>query len=663
MKMKKRKIIFLLLMVISLHICAQQNEKDSLLAIINQQKGDTTEVNALSYIGSQESESDSIKKYAALGLQLAERLNYTKGKADCFLVFSYANDLGNNIASAMQYCLNALDIYKELNDHIGTASAYLSLQAIYRGLGDYRNALNAEFTGNAIAEKYDVKGTIDFPGHHLSPLFLSEIAQTYVLMNQLDSALYYTQQSISKKELYNGAEFDFAIYLLATVQTMKGDFAPALENYRKAIPLAIQNGFPWDTLQIFSGMSTLFRKTGKFDSSIHYAESVVRSWNNQSEYKNLFEAMNNLAQVYKLKGNKDSALKYLELSQTIKDSIFTTDKNREIQNIVFNEKLKQQQIAAEQLKYKNRVQVYALAAGIFILLFIAGIFWRNSRQQQKAKNKIEKAYSELKNTQTQLIQSEKMASLGELTAGIAHEIQNPLNFVNNFSEVNAELIDELRAQLKSGNTSDALNISNDIMENEHKIIHHGKRADTVVKGMLQHARSSTGQKEPTDINELAREYLRLSYHGIRAKDKSFKATIETHFDESIGKINIVPRDIGRVLLNMFNNAFYAVSIPHTPERGVKYEPTVTVSTKLLALTPGGFRGAEIRISDNGSGIPQKILDKIFQPFFTTKPPGMGTGLGLSLSYDIIKAHGGEVKVDTKPGEFATFIIILPINQT
>jgi signal transduction histidine kinase len=376
--------------------------------------------------------------------------------------------------------------------------------------------------------------------------------------------------------------------------------------------------------------------------------------------------MNNLAEVYKLTGNKDSALKYVELSHAIKDSIFTAEKNKEIQNITFNERLKEQEIKADQLKYKNRVQLYALAAGIFILLFIAGIFWRNSRQQQKAKNKIEKAYGELKNTQTQLIQSEKMASLGELTAGIAHEIQNPLNFVNNFSEVNAELIDELRNQLKSGNTSDALSISNDIMDNEQKIIHHGKRADTVVKGMLQHSRTSTGQKEPTDINELAHEYLKLSYHGIRAKDKSFNATIKTNFDESIGKINIVPQDIGRVLLNMFNNAFYAVSnhTPQPPKGGVKFEPCVSVSTRLINPPSGGLGGGlEIRISDNGSGIAPKNLDKIFQPFFTTKPPGRGTGLGLSISYDIIKGHGGEIKVDTKEGEFATFIIILPVNQT
>ena len=265
----------------------------------------------------------------------------------------------------------------------------------------------------------------------------------------------------------------------------------------------------------------------------------------------------------------------------------------------------------------------------------------------------------LKSTQSQLIQSEKMASLGELTAGIAHEIQNPLNFVNNFSEVNKELLAEMKDEMDKGNMDDAKAIANDVIDNEEKINHHGKRADAIVKGMLQHSRSSTGAKEPTDINALADEYLRLSYHGLRAKDKSFNAEIKTDFDNSIGKINIIPQDIGRVILNLITNAFYAVD--EKKKSGVEnYEPTVTVSTS-RSLSFGDGRG-EVRISvkDNGYGIPQKIIDKIFQPFFTTKPTGQGTGLGLSLSYDIIKAHGGEIKAETKEGEGSEFIILLPV---
>jgi signal transduction histidine kinase len=265
---------------------------------------------------------------------------------------------------------------------------------------------------------------------------------------------------------------------------------------------------------------------------------------------------------------------------------------------------------------------------------------------------LQKSLEDLKATQTQLIQSEKMASLGELTAGIAHEIQNPLNFINNFSEVNTELIAEMKEEIEKGNLEEVKAIANDIAANEEKIAHHGKRADGIVKGMLQHSRTGNRQKEPTDINALADEYLRLAYHGLRAKDKSFNATMKTDFDESIGNINIITQDIGRVILNLITNAFYAVS-EKKKKVSEGYEPTVSISTKKM----GG--NIEVRVKDNGNGIPKKVLDKIFQPFFTTKPSGEGTGLGLSLSYDIIKAHNGELKVETKEGEGAEFIIILP----
>ena len=275
---------------------------------------------------------------------------------------------------------------------------------------------------------------------------------------------------------------------------------------------------------------------------------------------------------------------------------------------------------------------------------------------ESAKQQIEKTLVDLKQAQSQLIQSEKMASLGELTAGIAHEIQNPLNFVNNFSEVSNELISEAQEERsKEQGTRDEHmldDILNDIKQNLEKINHHGKRADAIVKGMLLHSRSSTGQKESTGINALADEYLRLSYHGLRAKDNSFNATIKTDFDASIEKINIIPQDIGRVLLNLYNNAFYTVN--EKCKRQVQgYEPTISVSTKKSG------NQIFITVGDNGNGIPQKAVDKIFQPFFTTKPTGQGTGLGLSLSYDIIKAHGGEIKVNTKENEGSEFIIELP----
>jgi signal transduction histidine kinase len=292
----------------------------------------------------------------------------------------------------------------------------------------------------------------------------------------------------------------------------------------------------------------------------------------------------------------------------------------------------------------------------------------NNRQKQKSntalqeqKKQIENTYNQLKATQSQLIQTEKMASLGELTAGIAHEIQNPLNFVNNFSEVNSELISELKEATTKGNLDDIKSITATLEENERKIASHGRRADAIVKGMLQHSRKSSGQKEPTDINTLCDEYLRLAYHGLRAKDKSFSAKFETHLDLALPKVNVVPQEIGRVVLNLINNAFYACTersrsavSEQAKLQAASYKPQVTVTTKQMGDK------IEIRVSDNGPGIPDSIKEKIFQPFFTTKPTGQGTGLGLSLSYDIVKAHGGEVLIQTTQEDGALFCVQLPL---
>lgn len=277
-----------------------------------------------------------------------------------------------------------------------------------------------------------------------------------------------------------------------------------------------------------------------------------------------------------------------------------------------------------------------------------------------ANDSLNSTVSELKSTQALLVQSEKLASLGELTAGIAHEIKNPLNFVNNFSDLNVELTTELLDELENGNYAVAKLLASDIKDNEQKINNHGKRADSIVRGMLQHSRKSSGAKEPVDINDLADEYLRLSYFGLKAKDKTFNSGFKTDFDDKIGTIKIIPQDIGRVLLNLYNNAFYSVN-EKIKLYDDNYEPLVLVTTKAKDNT------VEISVKDNGIGVPQNIIDKIFQPFFTTKPTGQGTGLGLSLSYDIIKAHGGEIKVnecksvdDPSQIEGAEFIISLPI---
>lgn len=304
---------------------------------------------------------------------------------------------------------------------------------------------------------------------------------------------------------------------------------------------------------------------------------------------------------------------------------------------------------SEQLDDKNIDLVKSLAEAFSF----AYARYQDFVVQEAAKERIENALTDLKATQSQLVHAEKMASLGELTAGIAHEIQNPLNFVNNFSDVSTDLIEELREELLKGDTEEVKAIADDLFHNLKKINHHGKRAEGIVKGMLQHSRTGTGQKEPTDINVLADEYLRLAYHGLRAKDKSFNADFKLDSDEQLPKANVVSQEIGRVILNLVNNAFHAVSA--RSKKGIDgYKPTVTIATKNLD------NEIEIRVKDNGGGIPENIIDKVFQPFFTTKPSGEGTGLGLSMSYDIItKGHGGDLKIINRSGEGAEFIITLP----
>jgi signal transduction histidine kinase len=371
--------------------------------------------------------------------------------------------------------------------------------------------------------------------------------------------------------------------------------------------------------------------------------------------------------------------------------------DKRIQTMTLNFDLQKKQAQVDLLE-KDKLQkvqesrnqqlwIFSISGALISAIILSLVLYRNNQNKQKSnamlkiqKEEIQHTLEKLKSTQSQLIQSEKMASLGELTAGIAHEIQNPLNFVNNFSELSKELIGEMNDELAVGNWQLAKEIAGNIEQNLEKINHHGKRASDIVKGMLQHSRTSSGQKEPTDINALADEYLRLAYHGLLAKDKSlsdgqaeFKAEFKTDFDPTLPKINVIPQDIGRVLLNLINNAFYAVKapLPSRSESGTGSEggfkdpnyihkPLVVVKTSYLPPS-GGMRGALISVSDNGPGIPSHIVDKIFQPFFTTKPAGQGTGLGLSLAYDIVKAHGGELKVETREGVGSEFIIQIPIS--
>ncbi len=363
-----------------------------------------------------------------------------------------------------------------------------------------------------------------------------------------------------------------------------------------------------------------------------------------------------LAELYEETGNNLKAKETYKLFINLQDSVLADQAKYRTISFETEQQMNEKELSISKLENENKISSlsrnFSIGIAALLLLLAAGVYYR-FRSKKKANLILEQTLAHLKSTQSQLIQSEKMASLGELTAGIAHEIQNPLNFVNNFSEVNKELLGELDEEIEKGNYEDARVIAKDVIANEEKINYHGKRADAIVKGMLQHSRMSSGQKELTDINALCDEYLRLAYHGLKAKDKNFNADFKTDFDNTIGKVSIIPQDIGRVLLNLYNNAFYATNEKKKTAHE-NYKPIVSVQTKKINDK------VEIIVTDNGKGILQNIVDKIFQPFFTTKPTGQGTGLGLSLSYDIIKAHDGEIEVETAEGEETKFKIYLLI---
>jgi signal transduction histidine kinase len=504
------------------------------------------------------------------------------------------------------------------------------------------------------------------------------LGRVYLSLQKNDSAFIYEQKAYDLA-LHAGIDVSGPLLTLGKYYLAIGKDQQAAAYLRNA--LRESQRIKYLRGEIASGLllSAIARKQGKMDSSFYFTDAALALAQQMNSPDLLLRTWSELVQIYNSLDRHDSTVKYQAMIIAMKDSLFNSKQSQLFRNIDFDEQQRQQEMENVKKTYREQVQKYGLLAGLIVFLSIAIILWRNNRHKQRAysllknqkqetdfqKSKVEKTLDELRATQAQLIQSEKMASLGELTAGIAHEIQNPLNFVNNFSEVNNELIEELKSKKlnhdnnreKNENSDQESEILSDIFKNNEKISYHGKRADAIVKGMLQHSRTSSGQKEPTDINALADEYLRLAYHGLRAKDKTFNAKIETDFDNNIGKINIIRQDIGRVILNMINNAFYAVGeiakAPQFPKGGVGYEPLVTVSTKKLGDK------VSISVADNGGGIPQKALDKIFQPFFTTKPTGQGTGLGLSLSYDIIKAHGGEIKVQTKEGEGTIFTVVLP----
>jgi len=656
------KILMIFFLLTSQVIYAQQNEIDSLMNIISKQKKDTTEIRALTEVAYRYTfiNLDSAIIVATEAVHLARRLNFSKGEGEALNILGEDFHTAGDFPQALEALFNALRISREIKDQGMELRSLDFIGIAYVDLGEYRQGLNYLYQAKKITDKFPIRRDKQWVSFRLS-----NIGHAYEKLGKPDSALFFQQQAeILSHDLSIGPLSAYILTRLGVVEADLGNQAQALSHYRNAIYIG-------DLLNLGSAqyrIAELFYTLHQPDSSLHYAHLAFINNRRAVEKKWVLETSNLLVKLYKAKKEIDSAFHYQEVAMALKDSLFGPEKFQRLQLLAINEQQRQQEIQQAQEQYKNKMKMYLLLAALAIFLLIGFILWRNNINKQKAnvllqqqKEKVESTLSELKSTQAQLIQSEKMASLGELTAGIAHEIQNPLNFVNNFSEVNKELLNEMSEEIEKGNYTEVKAIANDVIDNQEKINHHGKRADAIVKGMLQHSRVSTGQKEATDINALADEYLRLSYHGLRAKDKTFNATMKTDFDKNIGNINIIPQDIGRVLLNLYNNAFYAASEKKKQAEedrlpdGQGYEPTVSLSTKKI----GGK--VQIKVADNGNGIPQKVIDKIFQPFFTTKPTGQGTGLGLSLSYDIIKAHVGEIKVETREGEGSEFVIQLPLT--
>ena len=471
-----------------------------------------------------------------------------------------------------------------------------------------------------------------------------------------DSVIMYTNKGLKFSASAGFTRIGFSLIRLARAYADKGMWDSAFIFAHKSIGVNQADNYLRSLVTSYYGVSLLFGRQNNKDSSLFYAKKALESARVTASPADLLQAYQCISIANQLNNKIDSAFKYEQLSNHVNDSLknATISSLTNYQKFAFNEQQRLKKLDEEKTAYANKLKMAGLLAVLGGILVAALILYRNNRQKQKTNKFLETTLSNLKSTQSQLVQSEKMASLGELTAGIAHEIQNPLNFVNNFSEVNKELLVELKDEIKKGNLDEVNTLADDVISNEEKINHHGKRADAIVKGMLQHSRSGSGVKEPTDINALADEYLRLAYHGLRAKDKSFNATMKTDFDETIGKVNVIPQDMGRVILNLITNAFYVVD--EKKRAGVQdYEPTVWVSTKKFS------NRIELKVKDNGNGIPKNALDKIFQPFFTTKPTGQGTGLGLSMSYDIVtKGHGGKLTVTTTEGTGTEFTINLPV---
>lgn len=626
------------------------NNMDSLKQLLVTMPTDTNRVKLLLTIsdGYYFNRPDTCLIYSKQAMSLARELRFIPGLIRALRTSGEMLRLLGDYPGALKYQFEALALSKK---HHYPFQEVLSLNFIgvtYIDFKEYRQGLNYLF---------------DAPRHGEQTLIMrafnsSNMGFAYDKLEMPDSALFYQKQAYQLSEKNAPAALiSLILERMGDAFLKMGNTDSALIYFHRGLLNSLRSDDRVNVSTIQKRLAETYFSLNNNDSSFFYAHHAFATAKLTAQKPEIMEAAEMMKHLYRAAGNTDSAFFYADIVGAMKDSIYGAERFRQLQMLMLTEQERQQKMLQEQEQYRNRIRYGVLLGATAILLFIGVLLYRNNRLKQQARLRVEKAYTELKETQEQLVQREKMASLGELTAGIAHEIQNPLNFVNNFSEVNTELLLELNDELSKGNMHGARALADDIRENEKKINQHGKRADAIVKSMLQHSRANSGKRESTDINALADEYFRMAYHGLRAKDKSFNALMVTDYDPNLNRVSVVPQEIGRVILNLLTNAFHAVD-GKKKQNQAGYEPTVWLTTRKQADT------FEIRVKDNGAGIPAHVLHKIYQPFFTTKPTGQGTGLGLSMSYDIVtKGHGGDIKVETLEGEGTEFIIQLPSNNS
>ena len=836
-----------LLLLLPTGSLAQARLTDSLKAVLRTQPPDTNRVNLLLRLTQLYwySRPDTAMSLARQALTLSNQTGFTTGQIRSISTTGTIFRITGDYPKALQMHLLALKKAEAAGDRFRVAQLLGNIGNDYSDQGNHR--LLIDYTLKALSEAEIIAN------QRLILTNTLNLGDGYEKLNRLDSALFYTNKAYAlATKAENQQLVGIALNNLGNIYAKRGQDAAALGYYRRSLPIYSQFEDEDGFCEVYMGMATVFARKGTTDSSLYYANRTLTIARKAGFVKWVMKASDFLTRYYTATRQIDSAFAYQSAALVAKDSLFSQEKQRELQRLSFEETQRQQELEDARDQARTELKFKLLVGGLLSLLVVAFLLYRNNRQKQKAnrllqsqkqeidqkaaelsvqKESLQQAYTNveqlgeigrkitaslsvehiigtvyanvntlmdaavfgiglynparqsldfpatyergqvlpsyanalddanrlavrcftdrreislghldaehgaftpalptpqqgqqavsliylpllvkdkrlgvitvqsfardaysdyhlfmlraiavytaialenaesfetlnqtvqrLKVTQSQLVQKEKMASLGELTAGIAHEIQNPLNFVNNFSEVSTELVAELREEETKAHRDPELikELLDDLSENLQKITHHGGRASSIVKGMLEHSRTSTGERQPTNLNALADEYLRLAYQGLRAKNKSFNAELTTDFDPTLMPVEVVPQEIGRVLLNLYNNAFYAMQ-QHQRTAPADYKPKVTVSTKQFD-NQSDRRAVKIRISDNGTGIPDAVRSKIFQPFFTTKPTGEGTGLGLSLSYDIItKSHGGTLEVVSKEGEGTEFIVTL-----